>query len=366
MGPEMISSEVDRSHDVNPMSPPKFLTGVTSKVVYRDTLRRWIRMINGCAEVDTKHKAILRSAGHLVYMACDGLSKELLKQKENSGKLNMDGETEDKNRSKLMESIIETIAKDTPNEAVMREVELLSNIQLCQRNNTETVPEFVGRYKGAVARYVNQTAELTEFANRQFAIIMLRNAKLASNTMNTVTFQITTKASSVENTHKEIEISLSEEEADYIKKVLSDEEHPANDHKKEIMKKMTKAAKRVSERTGCVFNMEEAAQSLSQVKSEDISEVVIPQTRTMLGKRTNQFTQKDRGDRIQRMKAESKCRGCGEYGHWFRDRTECAKKVQDKDGNKKMEWTRDESKNHKQDETMEKEKVNTFFRPGGK
>lgn len=64
-------------------------------------------------------------------MAWDDLSKELLKQNEKSGSLNMDSDADDITRTKLMEPIINTIAKDSPNEAVIREVELLSDIQIC-------------------------------------------------------------------------------------------------------------------------------------------------------------------------------------------------------------------------------------------
>lgn len=69
----------------------------------------------------------------------------------------MGGNAEDKNRNKLLESILETIAKDTPKEAVMSEVELLSTIQLFPRSDTEKVPEFVGWYEGAIARRMRHT-----------------------------------------------------------------------------------------------------------------------------------------------------------------------------------------------------------------
>lgn len=79
-----------------------------------------------------------------------------------------------------MESIIDTFAKDAQNEAVMREVKLLYNIQLCQRFNTQTVPDFVGRYNRAVERFEHDKTEIKMFENQQCAIIMLRNAKITS------------------------------------------------------------------------------------------------------------------------------------------------------------------------------------------
>lgn len=78
----------------------------------------------------------------------------------------------------------------------MGEVDFLSNINACQRADGETVEGYFNMFNGNVARYVNQTAELNSFAIRQFAILMLRNEKLLSNTMNTVTFQLATNTSS--------------------------------------------------------------------------------------------------------------------------------------------------------------------------
>lgn len=95
--------------------------------------------------METKHKVILRIAGHTLYMSCDVLEKENLEMKENSSILNMEGHAEDDNRIKMIESILETIARDTPNEALMRKVELISYTQLCQRSSIEMVPDFVSR-----------------------------------------------------------------------------------------------------------------------------------------------------------------------------------------------------------------------------
>lgn len=93
MGPAIpLSDELESltSNNLNPMNPQAFITGRTSKVLYQDTIRRWIRIIKGCAEVDTKHKAVLKSSGNIFYMECDEMEKELLKQKERAGLLIMD------------------------------------------------------------------------------------------------------------------------------------------------------------------------------------------------------------------------------------------------------------------------------------
>lgn len=368
MGPELALSEGRGSQSFNPMNPPAFVTGGTSKVVYRDTLRRWIRMINGCAEVDTKHKALLKSSGHIIYMACDEMAKELLKQKQKGGMLNMDGEKDDENRSKMVEVIIDTIARDTPNEAVVREVDLLSNIQQCQRSGTETVPDFVCRYRSAIAKYVNQTAELNGFADRQFAIIMLRKAKISSNTMNTVVFQLTTNAGQDERMCGSIEIQLQDEEVKTMKKIMTEAKQDANSEYGKIVNKIIEAQKMAAERKHSIFNMEEAAQSLSQVKSESMIEERATMSATVLGKRASIHQSRGRDDRIQRMKAESKCRGCGETGHWFMDRPGCLKKVQEKDEERKKDYGREKTQGkdtYGDENSSTFKKKSSFFRQGG-
>lgn len=78
MGPDLLSEATvaSQKYDQSPIHPPKLITGVPSKVGYRDNLPRWNRLIDGCADVDKKQKAKLRSSGHLIYMACDDIAQE--------------------------------------------------------------------------------------------------------------------------------------------------------------------------------------------------------------------------------------------------------------------------------------------------
>lgn len=139
-------------------------------------------------EVDTKHKAIIRGSRHISYMECNGLTKELLKQKEMAGSLNMGGDEYDENSSSVIGVIIEAFAKETPNEAVFSELYLFSAITFFQMSGGETVPAFVNRFKNSVPKYVNNTAELKDFADLELAILMRCNEQMSSNTMNAVKF----------------------------------------------------------------------------------------------------------------------------------------------------------------------------------
>lgn len=79
------------------------------------------------------------------------------------------------------------------------------------------VPEFTNRYKSKVAKYVNQTAELNNFAKRQFTLLLLRNTRLSSSTMNVVTFRMSTKSKSSMVPANSIDISLDTDEAAVVK-----------------------------------------------------------------------------------------------------------------------------------------------------
>lgn len=126
----------------------------------------------------------------------------------------MAGKYNDPTCEEIVKTIIEIISKNTPNEAVMSEVNLLSTIHNFQRHNNETPRNYVHRFNGAIADYVNQTTELKQFANIQFAILILRKAKLTSITINTVTFQLSTNAATNDRDEKASEVNLSQLEID--------------------------------------------------------------------------------------------------------------------------------------------------------
>lgn len=104
----------------------------------------------------------------------------------------MDGEDGDAARAKLVEKIIGNNSEDIPNEAVMRKVDQLTSVWAFQRSGKETVPLFLRIFKGKVAKYVNKTTEITTFENRQFALLMLRKAKMSPKILNGVNLQLIT------------------------------------------------------------------------------------------------------------------------------------------------------------------------------
>lgn len=67
---------------------------------------------------------------------------------------------------------------------------------------------------------MNQTAELSGFADHKFAIIMLRNANMSSNTINAVVFQLTTNAGNGTKAHTSIEVHIHKDEVDTLEKMM--------------------------------------------------------------------------------------------------------------------------------------------------
>ena len=212
MGPEALSSST-RGANHNQDQPPMFVTNHTIKSKYRDDIRGWIQMLIMFAEVDTKSKAMVNGAGPLVYRACDDYAQQIIQSAETSASINLKGSKNDPTREALVEQIINIIAKDSTTELMRMEVELLNNIQTCVRRTGESPHMFANRYTGTVARYVNQTSELTELTSRQFAVTMLRNAKLTPDTLNSLMFQLTTKISIKMAGAKTIQIQIRDTDA---------------------------------------------------------------------------------------------------------------------------------------------------------
>lgn len=139
-----------------------------------------------------------------------------------------------------------------------REVELLSNIQLCQRNSNETVPVYVNRFRSTMAIYVNQTAELSNFEDRQFAIILLQNAKLSSNNMNAVTFQLSANENQTANLRDTVEVSLRRDEVEEITELISGANYTDDDMiGRRIAIKLENSTQKETENNGSVFKLEE-------------------------------------------------------------------------------------------------------------
>lgn len=96
------------------------------------------------------------------------------------------GHSSNEERLKMVESILNAIAKDSAVEKFRREVDLLTQIQNSRKEDGENTAGFTARFTAAVATYSNQNSLLTAYTSRQFAILMLRDAGLSPDIMNSL------------------------------------------------------------------------------------------------------------------------------------------------------------------------------------
>lgn len=100
-------------------------------------------MIGVYAEDDRKMKEVMKSTGNVAYRACDENARDRIEQAEASGRLSIkEDNLIDLNRTTLIDQIINIIAKETMNNRVARQLQLLNEIHSCKRITGETPAEF--------------------------------------------------------------------------------------------------------------------------------------------------------------------------------------------------------------------------------
>ena len=191
---------------------------------------------------------------------------------------------------------------------------------------------YSNRYTDTVARYVNQTSELTELTSRQFAATMLRNAKLTPDTLNSLMFQLTTKISNKMAGAKSIQIKIRDTDAHAIN-VFMKGSNVQGTPNFDVIDNLSNNISALITRSKAecnisVIGMHETAQSLAQVRvvAEGSTQEIVTRG-SMLGKRTSGYDSQQRVERIKKIKSETRCKGCDEIGHWYRDQSECIEKV---------------------------------------
>lgn len=97
-----------------------------------------------------------------------------------------------------------------------REVDSLSILIACTRNKNEPADQFENRFSGAVARFANLTILLTPSPSRKFAILLLRNAVLSSDTLNAVIYQLTNRHQEGVSDGAPTNIAVTKHEAEVI------------------------------------------------------------------------------------------------------------------------------------------------------
>lgn len=323
---------------------PPFITNVTNKVKYRDSVEIWTTMLRVMAASDPKANARLRSVGLMLYLAADDDAKETIKQAETEGQFVLKGSDEDPDRTELVEALLTLIATETPTEKVQREVEMLNEIQTCKRRPSETADVFANRYKACIARYVNQTTVSSPGSDKQWAVMLLRNAMLSPDTLNAITFQLTTGAStsssrdhtmSIDATKVQVAmdaiVTITEaDDMDAAKQILSDV--------KPLCMSMLASAKRALQNSSPTITLADALAALRQVKISTAGDHRRAPAATMMTRTIDARAQDPAAKRrrIDDLKKGTLCFGCGKPGHWFKDRKACLQEMNERGPPKKQ------------------------------
>lgn len=333
-------------------SAPKFISNETSKKRYRDTLRRWVRILANVANSDKKYKGILSAAGNLIYWACDVHAQDMLQKAELAGELNLDGSEDDEDRTNLVESIINIIAKESPTDKLRQEVELLTAIHNCERESKESPAEYVVRFNSALARYANQSGSIDQRASRQFATLMIKNAKLSPDTLNSVMFQLSTQSSIDNISNKCTTVSISSKNMEILIKYVRTAEEDDVDVGK-VMKKAKELCPNQLSTEEFSLTTEQTAEAISQLKVETKAENLIVQQSSMIG--SMNIREKRPGGRP--------CFVCGKEGHFWREEPSCRERMKMA---RKETMKRVREKDYKEEEPERKQvKKNSFFRQEG-
>lgn len=138
-----------------------------------------------------KPTGILKAADHWINLNCDQSAQYMLQPADSEGLILLYGEDYDHRREKLVEKIIDIIARESSTELIKTEVDVVTEVHFCERWKGETASEFVNRFNGALARYTNQAGSQSELPDLQFATLLIRNAKMSPDTTKSIVFQLT-------------------------------------------------------------------------------------------------------------------------------------------------------------------------------
>lgn len=84
----------------------------------------------------------------------------------------------------MISDIVEAIGEDSSTKKVRREVNLLTEIQVCQRILDERTSDITACYNTTISGYTNHIQSLDAICKGQFDILMLRTTNLSPETMN--------------------------------------------------------------------------------------------------------------------------------------------------------------------------------------
>lgn len=367
MGPAATSS--DAATPV--LNPPKFITNKTNKVQYRDAIMTWAEIVRSFAQADPKAKARLDMMGLIIYLACDDEAKAKLRAEETENRLILKGSSDDPNRVALIEKLLTAIAYETPSERIQREVAMLTDIHGCKRDEYEDTESYANKFEALVAKYVHQKNRRSPSDDQQWALLLLQNANLTADTLNSITFQLTAGAAMRKPNHSSMSVQVLVSDVQILNdalrltrnEVTTEARNAAIITLQHHFDDLKKRAEETTKTETPTISFSEAVCALKQVHITPKNKGSMIATNLAEPGITKTIRKRSRIDEI---KARTKCMACGRQGHWFKDNDECAKKMEAKLAEREKERQNERSdKMHVDDESAKKSDKTAFFRQRG-
>lgn len=140
---------------------------------------------------DVKAQVRLRSVGFMIYLATDDEAKETMKQAENEGTIKLEGVSYNEDRLELVQSYTDLIETEYSTEKNQRVVEMLSDIQTCNRKPREIPGVFFNRFTRCITMYIIHLTIKNYGEDQQWAIMLLRNAMISPDPLKDLIFKVT-------------------------------------------------------------------------------------------------------------------------------------------------------------------------------
>lgn len=184
------------------LSPPVF-TASTDKLRWRKDVRGWMSTVRACADGgDGRAKGMNAALGMILYRSLPPSRQQLLEKAIEIGDIILDpsmpGYSND--TDKMINSIIDIVAKDSAPDAIKRLAKLSKDAATCVRKPNEPVSTFVEQFLLLSQGYLNLvSAGRASAVSQSLAMNLLSNANLSPQTFSSVMASLVTTTKNKEN-----------------------------------------------------------------------------------------------------------------------------------------------------------------------
>lgn len=115
--------------------------------------------------------------------------------------------------------MIDVIVKDTSTDKLRKQADLLDKIHNFSRGRSQKPSDYVVASNSALHRYIKDSGTTDEKTSEPFATLMMKNAHLPADTLNTVIFQLSSPSFARKSAIQIIKVQKSEDQ--YIIRIIS-------------------------------------------------------------------------------------------------------------------------------------------------